>query len=168
MNLIPVILTIHALIVLALIGVVLLQRSEGGALGIGGGGGGGFMSGRGAANVLTRTTAILAFMFFATSLTLGIFADQGESEEAIFNAVTGDGLDSQESGEISADDLGGIFGTTPAADPPVDPLSPVSVEAPDAEAPPADDTPADDAPAQEPPEAAEEPDLDPDSEDDPR
>ncbi|MCB2098154.1 MAG: preprotein translocase subunit SecG, partial [Parvularculaceae bacterium] len=53
-----VLLTVHALIVLALIGVVLLQRSDGGALGLGGGGGG-FMSSRGAANVLTRTTSIL-------------------------------------------------------------------------------------------------------------
>ena len=49
-----VLLVIHIMIALALIGVVLLQRSEGGALGIGGGGGGGFMTGRGAANFLTR------------------------------------------------------------------------------------------------------------------
>ena len=65
---------LHLLIVLALIGVVLLQRSEGGALGIGGGGGGGFMSSRGTANVLTRATALLATGFFLTSLTLSIIA----------------------------------------------------------------------------------------------
>ncbi len=65
---------LHLLIVLALIGVVLLQRSEGGALGIGGGGGGGFMSNRGTANVLTRATAILATGFFITSLLLSILA----------------------------------------------------------------------------------------------
>jgi preprotein translocase subunit SecG len=65
---------IHLLIVLALIGVVLLQRSEGGALGIGGGGGGGFMSNRGTANALTRATALLAAGFFLTSLMLSIFA----------------------------------------------------------------------------------------------
>jgi preprotein translocase subunit SecG len=58
---------IHIMITLALIGVVLLQRSEGGALGMGGGGGGGFMTGRGAANFLTRVTAGLAAAFFLTS-----------------------------------------------------------------------------------------------------
>ncbi len=68
------IIVIHLLIVLALIGVVLLQRSEGGALGIGGGGGGGFMSNRGTANVLTRATALLAAGFFITSLLLSILA----------------------------------------------------------------------------------------------
>lgn len=69
---ITVILVIHVLIALALIGVVLLQRSEGGALGIGGGGGGGILSGRGAANLLTRITAILAASFMASSLILAI------------------------------------------------------------------------------------------------
>ena len=71
-----VIIVIHLMVVVALVGVVLLQRSEGGALGIGGGGGsgGGFMSARGAANALTRTTAILAAAFFATSITLGVLA----------------------------------------------------------------------------------------------
>ena len=65
---------IHLLIVLALIGVVLLQRSEGGALGIGGGGGGGFMSSRGTGNLLTRATALLAAGFFLTSLMLSVLA----------------------------------------------------------------------------------------------
>ena len=68
-----VIIVIHLMIVLAMIGVVLLQRSEGGGLGIGGGGGG-FMTSRGTANVLTRATAILAGLFFATSLMLSILA----------------------------------------------------------------------------------------------
>ncbi len=70
-----VILLIHVMIALALVGVVLLQRSEGGALGIGGGGGGGgFMTGRSAGNALTKMTAILAACFFATSLVLSILA----------------------------------------------------------------------------------------------
>ena len=70
-----VIIVIHLMLVLSLIGVVLLQRSEGGGLGIGGGGGGGgFMSSRGTTNVLTRTTAILAGLFFVTSLVLSILA----------------------------------------------------------------------------------------------
>ena len=72
-----VLLIIHVMIALALIGVVLLQRSEGGALGMGGGGGGGgFMTGRGAANFLTRVTAGLAAAFFTTSLILSLVASQ--------------------------------------------------------------------------------------------
>jgi preprotein translocase subunit SecG len=71
-----VVIVIHLMIVLALIGVVLLQKSEGGGLGMGGGGGGagGFLTSRGTANVLTRTTAILALCFFVTSLLLSILA----------------------------------------------------------------------------------------------
>jgi preprotein translocase subunit SecG len=69
-----VVIVIHLMIVLAMIGAVLLQKSEGGGLGMGGGGGGGFLSSRGTANVLTRTTAILAVGFFATSLVLSILA----------------------------------------------------------------------------------------------
>jgi preprotein translocase subunit SecG len=73
-----VILLIHVMVAVALVGVILLQRSEGGALGIGGGGGGGggggFMSGRGAGSVLTKTTAVLAACFFVTSLSLSILA----------------------------------------------------------------------------------------------
>lgn len=83
---IAVLLTVHVLIVLALIGIVLLQRSEGGALGIGGGG---VMSGRGAANALTRTTTALGFLFFGTSLGLAMLADTGESEERIIRELTG-------------------------------------------------------------------------------
>ncbi|WP_416897001.1 MAG: preprotein translocase subunit SecG [Minwuia sp.] len=73
---VTIILVIHVLIALALIGVILMQRSEGGALGIGGGGGGGgmggIMSGRGTANLLTRSTAVLAAAFFGTSIALAI------------------------------------------------------------------------------------------------
>ncbi|HBR68007.1 MAG TPA: preprotein translocase subunit SecG [Rhodospirillaceae bacterium] len=69
-----VILVIHLFLALAIIGLVLLQRSEGGGLGIGGGGMGGFASARGAANVLSRATGICAFAFFGTSLLLGVLA----------------------------------------------------------------------------------------------
>ena len=72
-----VLLVVHLLIAAGLVGVVLLQRSEGGALGIGGGGGGGFMTGRGTANLLTRATAILAGLFFLTSIGLTVLALQG-------------------------------------------------------------------------------------------
>ena len=68
-----VLLIIHLFVTLALIGVVLIQRSEGGGLGIGSSQGmGSFMSGRGTANLLTRTTAILATLFMALSLTLAL------------------------------------------------------------------------------------------------
>lgn len=67
-----VLLVIYLMVVIALIGVVLIQRSEGGGLGIGGGSG--FMSARGTANALTRTTAILATLFFALALGMGILA----------------------------------------------------------------------------------------------
>jgi preprotein translocase subunit SecG len=68
-----VLLIIHLFVTLALIGVVLIQRSEGGGLGIGSSQGmGSFMSGRGTANLLTRTTAILATMFLALSLALAL------------------------------------------------------------------------------------------------
>src|SRR5438552_14678578 len=61
---------IHVLIALALVGVVLLQKSEGGALGMGGGGMSGFMTGRSTGNILTRTTMILAAAFVVTSILL--------------------------------------------------------------------------------------------------
>ena len=64
----------HCLVAIALVGVVLLQKSEGGALGMGGGGMSGFMTGRSTANLLTRTTAILAVIFFATSILLVKFS----------------------------------------------------------------------------------------------
>ena len=68
-----VLLIIHLFITLALIGVVLIQRSEGGGLGIGSSQGmGSFMSGRGTANLLTRATAVLAVMFMGLSLTLAL------------------------------------------------------------------------------------------------
>ena len=72
---------------LALIGVVLLQRSEGG-LGLGGGGGvSGFMTGRGQANALTRATAILAALFFLTSLVLTLMASYGRAPRSILEGV---------------------------------------------------------------------------------
>ena len=76
-----VIIVIHLMLVLAMIGAVLLQRSEGGGLGIGSTGG--FMTSRGTANVLTRTTAILAGLFFATSLILSILAGWGRAPTSI-------------------------------------------------------------------------------------
>ncbi len=84
-----VLLVVHCFIVLALIVVVLMQRSEGGALGMGGGGGGagGFMTGRGTANLLTRVTAVLAILFFATSILSTILAKRQSEGGSVFDSV---------------------------------------------------------------------------------
>ena len=83
---IAIILVIHVLLAASLIIAVLLQRSEGGALGIGGGGGmGGFMTGRATANVLTRATAVLAACFMATSIVLAILASGGRESRSIID-----------------------------------------------------------------------------------
>jgi len=82
-------LVLHLMIATALVAVVLLQRSEGGALGIGGGGGGGFLTGRGTANLLTRTTAGLAAAFFATSILLTLVAQHAAPSRSIFDGAPG-------------------------------------------------------------------------------
>ncbi|OSZ69074.1 preprotein translocase subunit SecG [Sphingomonas sp. IBVSS1] len=76
-------LVVHGLITLALVGVILLQRSEGGALGIGGGGGGGLMTARGAANLLTRSTTILASLFIAMSILLAVLSAGANKQRVI-------------------------------------------------------------------------------------
>src|SRR5438094_10244531 len=80
---IQVVLVIHLMVAVALIGVVLMQKSEGGALGIGGGGMSNFMTGRGTANVLTRATAVLAACFMLTSLILVILPQLGGHRASI-------------------------------------------------------------------------------------
>jgi preprotein translocase subunit SecG len=90
-----VLLVIQLLVSIALIGVVLLQRSEGGALGMGGGGSGlgGLFSPRGAADTLTRTTAILAICFFLSSLGLTLLALRSHPESvAVPGMPTGNSL----------------------------------------------------------------------------
>ena len=81
-----ILLVIHLLLALTLVIVVLLQKSEGGGLGIGGPSGGGpgnMMSGRTAADVLTRTTAVLAGLFIATSLALAIMAGGAQTTSSV-------------------------------------------------------------------------------------
>lgn len=106
-----VLIVIHLMIVLALVGVVLIQRSEGGGLGIGGGSG--FMSARGTANALTRTTAILAVLFFITSLGLGLLAR--------YQARPTDILDRLPTTTNSNDLLNSLSPTKPEETAPVDP-----------------------------------------------
>src|ERR1700741_4386265 len=89
-----ILIVVHLFVAIALTIVVLLQRSEGGALGMGGGGGGlgGLFSPRGAADTLTRTTAILAALFFLTCLGLNLLALHGRNEQSILDApVTSQG-----------------------------------------------------------------------------
>ena len=80
-----VLIVFHLMIVIALVATVLLQRSEGGALGVGGGGG--FMTGRGQANALTRATAILGTLFFVTSLALTLLAHYNRAPKSIIDSV---------------------------------------------------------------------------------
>jgi preprotein translocase subunit SecG len=80
-----VLIVIHLLVVIALIAVVLLQRSEGGALGAGGGGG--FMTGRGQANALSRATAILGALYFATALLMSAIAGWSRAPRSIIDSA---------------------------------------------------------------------------------
>jgi len=81
-----VVLTVHLILALLLIGIVLLQRSEGGGLGIGGGGGN-VMSGRQAANALTRGTSILASAFLVTSIALTVIAAQKSAGGSVLDRI---------------------------------------------------------------------------------
>lgn len=113
-----VLIVIHLMVVLALVGVVLLQRSEGGGLGIGGGSG--FMTARGAANALTRATAILAAAFFVTSLALSIIARYGEKP-----------IDILDRAPASTQDAGkGVLNQLPGANGPVVPSGSAKPAAP--------------------------------------
>ncbi|MFC6487747.1 preprotein translocase subunit SecG [Nitratireductor sp. GCM10026969] len=106
-----IIIVIHLLVVIALVGTVLMQRSEGGGLGIGGGSG--FMSARGAANALTRTTAILAAAFFATSLALSLIARYQGQPTDIFDTLPANETQQEDGGGAGIlDELGG--GESPA------------------------------------------------------
>lgn len=81
-----VLIVIYLLIVLAMIAVILLQRSEGGALGIGGGNNG-FAAARTSANLLTRTTAILAALFMATAIALSVVNDMDRGSQGILESA---------------------------------------------------------------------------------
>jgi preprotein translocase subunit SecG len=110
-----VVLILHLMIAAALVGVVLLQRSEGGALGMGGGQSG-FMSGRGTANLLTRTTAALAALFFVTSISLTLLA--GRSGTALSP------LDSAPKGPGAPVSAPATPGSAPASTTPATPATP--------------------------------------------
>ena len=110
-----VVIVVHLMIVATLIATVLLQKSEGGGLGVGGGAG--FMSSRGTANLLTRTTAVLAFLFFLTSLGLAWLAGGDRTPASIIDASPAS--QSQPAGPatpISPPTSGGILDSLKKAD----------------------------------------------------
>ncbi len=123
-----VILVIHLLIALGLIGVVLLQRSEGGALGIGGGGGGGgnLFSARGVGNALTRTTAYLAVGFFITSIALTVLATRQSGTSVIDQVQPSTGQQAPASGAAPAEGTGGNVLPQLAPPAPAEPQVPVN------------------------------------------
>lgn len=95
-----VLLVIHLMVAAALVGVILIQKSEGGALGIGGGGG--FMSGRGQANFLTRVTASLAVAFFITSIALTLVAKQTAPKGSVLDTVPAASTTAPAAGDAAA------------------------------------------------------------------
>ncbi|MBB6250410.1 preprotein translocase subunit SecG [Nitrospirillum iridis] len=82
-----VVLVLHILIGIALVGVVLVQRSEGGGLGMGGSTMGGFMTARGSANLLTRTTSVLFGAFLVTSLVLALLNRAATHRDSVFDQL---------------------------------------------------------------------------------
>ena len=128
-----VLVVVHLMIVLALVLVVLLQRSEGGGLGIGGGSG--FMTARGAANALTRATAILAAAFFVTSLGLSLIARYGDRPIDILDRVPA--TQGEGGGAGVLDQLGGS-NTAPAPAAPATGTPPVTTAPPATDAAPVD------------------------------
>ena len=121
-----VLLVAYLLIVLALIAVILLQRSEGGGLGMGGNAGG-LMTVRGSANLLTRTTAILAALFFATAIGLTILSQLNRNTSDILDSAaapgeaTPAGIDAASSAPAAADP---VATTDPGLAVPVTPAAP--------------------------------------------
>lgn len=140
-----VVLTVHLILAVLLTGVVLLQRSEGGGLGLGGGGGGGggVMTGRQAANALTRLTWIFGIGIFITSVTLTVIAAQQATTGSVMDRFGG------ATTEAPASTMPGLptYAPPPAAGQPVTPPAP---DAPATTAP-ATTAPATEAPAAEAP-----------------
>jgi preprotein translocase subunit SecG len=146
-----VLIVVHLMVVLAMIGLVLLQRSEGGALGIGGGAGG-MMTGRGAGNVLTRSTGVLAGVFFLTSIGLALLARVETRPGDILDRLPGQTAPAETSAPAapapigapeSAQDLLESLGgpSAPAAGPQAPPAAPAEGAAAPAPMPPVE-TPA--------------------------
>lgn len=141
-------LVLHLLISLALVAVVLLQRSDGGALGIGGGGGGlgGLLAGRGQGNALTRATAILATAFFVTSIVLTLLAEFERRPQSILDTAPPPASDLLPSAPLSGTEETAPPVVTPPAETAPAPAETVPPAASDSPAP-APETPAPARPA---------------------
>jgi preprotein translocase subunit SecG len=109
-----VIIVIHLMIVSVLIGAVLLQKSEGGGLGMGGGAG--FMSSRGTANLLTRTTAILAGIFFLTSMALAWLAGVDRKPSSILGTAPATQSQPGAAAPVAPPTSGGVLDTLKKVD----------------------------------------------------
>ena len=105
---------IHLMIVATLIACVLLQKSEGGGLGVGGGAG--FMSSRGTANLLSRTTAVLAAGFFVTSLFLSWLASYNRAPSSILGAPASQSQPAGGAAPIAPPTSGGILDSLKKSD----------------------------------------------------
>ena len=123
-----VIIVIHLMIVATLIAAVLLQKSEGGGLGVGGGGGGGFMSSRGTANLLTRTTGVLAVGFFVTSMFLSWLAGYDRKPSSVINPDTAP--ISQPGGPVTPPTSGGLLDSLRKTDQQQAPQAPAGPQPP--------------------------------------
>jgi preprotein translocase subunit SecG len=123
-----VVIVIHLMIVAVLIATVLLQKSEGGGLGMGGGAG--FMSSRGTANLLTRTTAILAVGFFVTSLLLSWLASYGHTPSSIIGNPASQSQPAGGATPVAPPTSGGILDSLKKSDQPQSPAAPAAPQAP--------------------------------------
>ena len=123
-----VVIVVHLMIVAVLIATVLLQKSEGGGLGMGGGAG--FMSSRGTANLLTRTTAILAVGFFVTSLLLSWLASYGHTPSSIIGNPASQSQPAGGATPVAPPTSGGILDSLKKSDQPQSPAAPAAPQAP--------------------------------------
>lgn len=147
--LLGILLTIHVIVCIALIGIVLLQRSEGGALGMGGGNTG-FMTARGAGDLLTRTTWILGSIFFVLSLVLTMLAGQQRGTSSVVDRINVQSIDPSKLNQPAAP-----APTAPAA--PSDTPAPLTAPTPQVRNPFTGDAGAQGQPAQPAPAAPSNP-----------
>lgn len=136
--LLGILLTIHILVCIALVGVILLQQSEGGALGMGGGGaGGGMLSSRGTGDLLTRTSWGLGITFFVLSLVLTLIAGHNRASSSVVDRVKIDSIDLNAVKPLTpapapaqpATDAGGLLAPTPQVRAVARPAAPAPVAA---------------------------------------
>lgn len=145
-----VLITVYLIIVIALIAVILLQRSEGGGLGMGTAGSNGLISVRGSANLLTRTTAVLAALFFATAIGLTILSELDRGTQSILDQAAdavGEGAETPTTvldalNALQPEDQGLAVPELPATDTPAAPATDAAPAADPALAVPSADTPA--------------------------